>query len=153
MDEGDASHTFGLLAITKATGEETEGLCGVVEQRANAGTATPLHVHHEDGELFYVIEGHVTYYVDGEVVDAPAGTTVYGPAGVPHAFRVDEDGTRVLDVRRAGTEAFFADVGTPAADATIPSSEPAPEDMERFDAVADTYAVEILGPSPLVDEQ
>jgi mannose-6-phosphate isomerase-like protein (cupin superfamily) len=127
MDEGEANRMLGLLTLTTATGEATDGLCGFVEQRANAGTATPLHVHHRDGELFHVIEGHVTYSVDGEVVEAPAGSTVYGPAGVPHAFRVDEDGTRLLDIRRAGTEGFFAAAGRPATGIEIPGPGSDPE--------------------------
>ncbi|MFD1512103.1 quercetin 2,3-dioxygenase [Halomarina rubra] len=149
---GDSYHMFGMLTELRATGEETDGLVGLTEQVGNRGVMTPLHVHHADDELFYVLDGAVTYYIDGDHYEATPGTVVYGPKGVPHAFRIDEDGTRVLDVRAAGGERFFRDVGTPVEERELPAS-PAPteEEQERLGAVSEAYSLEILGPPPFDD--
>jgi mannose-6-phosphate isomerase-like protein (cupin superfamily) len=57
------------------------------------------HVHPDEDDAFYVLEGELTFTVDGEDVVAEAGTFVLVPPGVPHTFgnrsaRV----TRVLNV-------------------------------------------------------
>lgn len=45
-----------------------------------------MHVHYEDDECWYVIDGTLTFRLpEGEVV-APAGTTVFVPAGTPHDY-------------------------------------------------------------------
>ncbi|WP_338726753.1 quercetin 2,3-dioxygenase [Haladaptatus sp. DJG-WS-42] len=151
-DEGDVYNILGGLALIKVTGSETGGAFGLVEQRSNAGMATPLHVHHQEDELFYVIDGQVTYHVDGEEITAPAGTTVFAPHGIPHAFRVDTDGTRWLDIRKGGGEAFFRDIGLDVDGLELPTVTPPTDEMlEKLNAHLEKYGVELLGPSPLVD--
>lgn len=46
----------------------------------------PLHLHHEDDEAWYVIEGSLRVRVGDDVHDVPAGGAVLGPRGVPHTF-------------------------------------------------------------------
>ena len=151
-DEGETYNILNSLAIVKAAGEETNGSFGLVEQRSNAGHATPLHVHHADDELFYVLEGQLTYHVDGEEFVAGPGTTVFAPHDVPHAFRVDEDDSRWLDFRTGGKEQFFADVGSPVDGYEVPPADPPTDEMQaRLDEHTDAYDMEILGPSPLVE--
>lgn len=148
QDDGERYSMFGALTFIKATGEETGGAYGLIEQRANAGMATPLHVHHAEDELWFVIDGRLSLHVDGETVTVEAGDVAFGPRGVPHAFRVDEDESRYLIVRNAGGESFFEAVGDPAADLTLPDPRPTEEQLERLTGVTDTYELEILGPPP-----
>jgi len=55
------------------------------------GFASPLHVHHRDAGVFFVLEGIMRIRCgDMESVAGP-GSTVFLPAGVPHAFRVEGD--------------------------------------------------------------
>ena len=151
-NEGETYNIFNGLAIVKATAAETNGSFGLVEQRANAGMATPLHVHHSDDELFYVVEGRVTYYVDGEEITAGPGTTVFAPHGIPHAFRVDEDDSRWLDFRQGGQEQFFADIGLDIEGYDAPPAGPPTDEMQaKLGQYLETYDLDILGPSPLVE--
>lgn len=46
----------------------------------------PLHVHHQDDEAWYVVEGALRFRLADREVIAPAGSTVLIPAGVPHTF-------------------------------------------------------------------
>lgn len=46
----------------------------------------PLHLHHDDDEAWYVIEGSLRVRVGDDVHDVPAGGAVLGPRGVPHTF-------------------------------------------------------------------
>jgi mannose-6-phosphate isomerase-like protein (cupin superfamily) len=63
----------------------------VVEWRAAADTSPErpvagLHVHHEDDEAWYVLEGTLGFRVGDEIVLAPAGSGVLVPKGTPHSY-------------------------------------------------------------------
>ena len=60
--------------------------------------ATPLHVQSEDYEAFYVSEGEITVFADGETSTLTPGSYIYVPAGTPHAWRVESDEARVLNL-------------------------------------------------------
>ena len=63
----------------------------VVEWRAAPDTSPErpvagLHVHHEDDEAWYVLEGTLGFQVGDELVIAPAGSAVLVPKGTPHSY-------------------------------------------------------------------
>jgi len=45
-----------------------------------------LHVHHQDDEAWYVLEGVLGFRVGDDVVEAPAGSAVFVPRGTPHSY-------------------------------------------------------------------
>ena len=55
----------------------------------NPGTLrhlVPLHVHHQDDEAIYVLEGSLRIQTGDEVTTTQAGSGVYIPSGKPHTF-------------------------------------------------------------------
>ena len=79
----------------------------VTEQLSPRGSGSPLHVHHNEDEWFYVLEGELTIWVDGRTVVAGAGAFVFGPRDVPHTFVVSSEQARFLLVTEpAGFEGF-----------------------------------------------
>ena len=96
--EGEALWFMGALATIKASGETTDGRVAVVELLAPRGAGSPLHVHHQEDEWFYVMDGALTFWVGGEVIEATAGSFVYGPRDVPHTFIVSSPEARYLVV-------------------------------------------------------
>jgi mannose-6-phosphate isomerase-like protein (cupin superfamily) len=46
----------------------------------------PLHLHHNDDEAWYVLEGTLIVRVGDEEIEAPAGSSVYVPRGTPHTY-------------------------------------------------------------------
>jgi mannose-6-phosphate isomerase-like protein (cupin superfamily) len=46
----------------------------------------PLHVHHEDDEAWYVLEGALVVRVGDEDHQVPAGGAVIVPRGTPHTY-------------------------------------------------------------------
>ena len=79
----------------------------VTEQLAPRGSGSPLHVHHNEDEWFYVLEGELTIWVAGRTVVAGAGAFVFGPRDVPHTFVVSSERARFLLVTEpAGFEGF-----------------------------------------------
>ena len=50
------------------------------------GYAVPLHVHEDEDELFYILEGELTLFSESGESKAGAGCFVHLPRGVPHGF-------------------------------------------------------------------
>src|SRR4028118_2440317 len=82
-EEGRAVWFLGTLVIVKATGEQTGGTFGLIDNTMPAGFASPYHVHRNEDESFYVAEGEMAFYVGDERVEAGPGAFVYGPRGGP----------------------------------------------------------------------
>ena len=86
------------------------------------GSAPPLHVHHNEDETFYVVEGEVTVFVGDERIDLGAGDYCFAPRGVPHTYLVTSERARMLvTISPAGFEELFARVGVPS---TATSAQP-----------------------------
>ena len=145
--EGEALWFLGQLVTIKSSSESTAGRVGVTETLAPRGSGSPLHVHHNEDEWFYVIEGELTFWVGGHVITAPAGSFVYGPREVPHTFIVSSEQARfLLVVEPAGFEGFVRALGQPAQALVIPSPATEPPDVAAMAALAAEYGIEILGP-------
>ncbi len=145
--EGAALWFAGTLMVVKATGEETGGHFTLMDQRTPPDYAVPLHVHHEDDEGWYVLEGDVTFFCGDAAFTAGPGSWVLAPKGLPHAFRVGPAGARLLQMAWPGRFAdFVRAAGQPAPGLTLP--EPAPPDVERLATLGREHGIDILGPPP-----
>ncbi|MFZ5782522.1 MAG: cupin domain-containing protein [Pseudomonadota bacterium] len=70
------------------------------------GYFVPPHVHAEDDEMLYVMEGELTLIADGGERRAGPGSLVRFRPGVRHGFRNDTPGTvRLLVVAEPGLQA------------------------------------------------
>ncbi len=84
--EGEARWWLGVsLATIKATGRETGGRYTLVEVLEPEGAEAPLHVHHNEDEAFWVLEGELTFEVGEETIKATPGTFLFGARDVPTA--------------------------------------------------------------------
>jgi quercetin dioxygenase-like cupin family protein len=145
--EGEHLWFFGGLTTIKADGAETGGRVMVTEQLMPRGSGSPLHVHHNEDEWFYVLEGELTIWVEGTTIPAGAGSFVFGPRDVPHTFVVSSEQARFLLVTEpAGFEGFVRALAAPAAAPEIPPAPTAPPDMGPVLRAAADYGLEILGP-------
>ena len=145
--EGEHLWFFGGLATIKADGSDTGGRVLVTEQFVPRGGGSPLHVHHNEDEWFYVLEGELTIWVGGKTIVAPAGSFVFGPRDVPHTFLVSSEQARFLLVTEpSGFEGFIRALAVAAASPEIPPAPTAPPDMAPVLAAAAEHGLEILGP-------
>ena len=148
-DGGEHLFYDGGLLTFKATGAQTDNDLLLFEVRMPYGKATPLHVHHDADETFYVLEGEVRVHIAGTVDrSVSTGSVVTIPRGAPHAFAVTSSATRLLVIMTpasAISETFFRLAGEPADD---PGATPPPADMERFGAAAAQSGLQVLGPPP-----
>ena len=144
---GEAIWFLGILATIKASAETTGGRVAVIEHLAPQGSGSPLHVHRNEDEWFYVIDGELTFWVGGQVVTAGAGSFVFGPRDIPHTFTVTSPQARFLLVTEpAGFENFMRALSVPAQTRTLPPADIQPPAPELMMATAAEYGIEILGP-------
>lgn len=137
-EEGRASWFLNSLVTERVAMAETAGAYGITEHRLTAASNPPVHVHHDEDEAFYVLDGELELEVDGQVFVATPGTFALAPRAVPHTFRVLTPTVRMLVIGSGkpsdNIEHFFHTVGEPAAERVLP--EPAAPDMERLVSTA-----------------
>ncbi len=93
----------------KARGEQTDGTLTVFENTIGPLDGPPLHVHANEDEAFYVLEGQLRFRLDAELKSAPAGSFVFVPRGTPHCFQnIGDRPARILVLfTPSGMEHFF----------------------------------------------
>jgi quercetin dioxygenase-like cupin family protein len=124
-----------------------EPTLSIVELTGAPGDTPPLHVHTDEDETFYVLEGEVTVHVAGRdpLVLGP-GQAAFAPRGVPHVYVV----TSSTPARWLGTTtghqfaSFVEALSTPAAEPTLPTDVEI--DPAHVAAVAARHGIELLGP-------
>jgi quercetin dioxygenase-like cupin family protein len=131
----------------KATSKETGGAFLLFEDRVVRGKTTPLHIHQNEDETFYVLDGEILVFIDG--VEHRVGTRgmAVAPRGVPHAFLVISETARLLTLLVPGSaESFYRDASDPATADTDPAG---PVDFERVRKAAErSGSMKIVGPPP-----
>jgi mannose-6-phosphate isomerase-like protein (cupin superfamily) len=109
--EGGERLRFGEVEIVvKASADTTGGAFTIFEE--NEPVDTPLHVHENEHELFYVLEGEHVFQVGDQEFRAGPGGLVFAPRGVPHAQRrvVPRTGRILVLASPAGLEGFFREL-------------------------------------------
>src|SRR6187397_2812699 len=95
-NEGEAFWLLGMLQTIKIGKDDTAGAYGLLEIVVPEGVGSPWHVHPEEDEWFYVLEGEMTFWVGDTRLSLPAGSFAFGPKGVPHTFFAETDGAKAL---------------------------------------------------------
>jgi mannose-6-phosphate isomerase-like protein (cupin superfamily) len=74
---------------------------GIIE--IQPGRELEQHVHSEEDDSFYILEGEMTFLFGEETAVAPPGTFVLIPPGVRHGFRNGGDvPVRMLNIHSPG---------------------------------------------------
>jgi quercetin dioxygenase-like cupin family protein len=136
----------GLLTM-KATAEETGGAFLLFEDFLSQGKTTPLHLHADEDEALYLLEGEVLVHIDGEDHAVGPRGLAFAPRGVPHAFMVTSPTARLLTLLTpGGAEGFYRGASEPAGADLGPSG---PVDFARVRESAErSGGMQVLGPPP-----
>jgi quercetin dioxygenase-like cupin family protein len=145
--EGEAFWLLGMLEVIKIGSKDTNGEYGLLEITAGPGDGSPWHVHPNEDEWFYVLEGDFTVYVADTRLSLTAGAFAFGPKGIPHTFIAGENGGKALiGFQPFHFEGFLREVGEVAPERVVPPPLDAPPDMERLMPIASRNGMDILGP-------
>ncbi|TPE43485.1 cupin domain-containing protein [Pontibacter mangrovi] len=123
----------------KVSGRDTDGALAIFEQTSvSPGKGTPLHLHHDQDEIFYVLEGQYAFQVGEQKHDLAQGDTIFLPRKIPHAWaQVSERGRMMVTLQPAGQlENFFLAM---AALETEPSKE-------QIAQIFAAHGMQVVGP-------
>lgn len=84
------------------------------EDQMARGKMTPLHVHPDNDEAIYVLDGELLVDVEGEQTAVGAGGFFFAPRGLPHAFMVTSETARILALMTPAAEDFYRDASDPS---------------------------------------
>ncbi len=70
----------------KISGQDTNGQLTVFEYTGNEKGGPPLHIHPNQDEIFFILEGDYLFQVGSDTHRLQAGDTIFLPRNVPHTF-------------------------------------------------------------------
>ncbi len=83
--DGDTFHC-------KVSAKDTNNDMYIFESTRDKKGGPPLHVHFEQDEFWYILEGEFLFKVGDQIFTAKAGDSIFGPRRIPHAFAKLNDG-------------------------------------------------------------
>jgi mannose-6-phosphate isomerase-like protein (cupin superfamily) len=138
-DRFGQSHPMGFSTMLfKVPGQETGGNVFIIEHKNLTPGGPSLHLHWNQEEWFYVMEGEVAFQVGERRLTLHAGESVLAPRQVPHTFSAlgEKPGHMLIAFTPAGRmEAYFRDAKNP------PMGVSPAEFFRR-------YEMDYVGPSP-----
>jgi quercetin dioxygenase-like cupin family protein len=142
--EGETiENTPGGAVTLKVRGEQSNGAMTAFETVAAPGEGPPLHLHDNEDELLYSLEGTFRFRVEDEVQEVSTGTVVFIPRRVRHAWQNSGEapGRLLVIFAPAGFETFFERW------AELPADAPSAEEFRRLGS---EVGMTVVGP-PLAE--
>lgn len=139
--EGRRIDEAGFSVTVLADAAQTDGAFSLIETvEMEAGGGPPLHVHRDCAESFLVLAGRYRMHIAGHDFQCPVGTFVFVPSGMVHTFVTMEAGSTKLNLYTpAGMVGYFDELAEGIRNGMSP---------EDLDAIAERYAMEVVGPVP-----
>lgn len=135
--------TLNTLDI-KISGKDTEGDLAVFEQTGlTPKGGPPFHIHPNQDEWFYVIEGRYIFQIGDDKYQMNTGDTIFLPRKVQHAFvQISEKGKMIVSYLPAGKmEAFFE----------VTDKWTSPPSKEEIAKVFADHDMQVVGPPLKID--
>lgn len=151
MSENAGSNSLwfmnGYVAIRLPKAANADSI-SIIEHLLPGGFGPPLHIHRDEDETFYVLEGEFRFKQGETIRQAQAGDVVHLAKGIPHGFRVTSaGGGRCLTITCGGFEDMLRSASVPAPTVTLPEQvEPTPEMQARLAAVCAENGIDLIGP-------
>jgi quercetin dioxygenase-like cupin family protein len=141
---GERIWIVGDTLLFKATADTTGRALTAIECEAAPGGGPPPHIHEDEDESFYVLEGEFEILLGDRLIQAGPGDFAFVPRGTVHRFANvgDTPGRLLILFTPGGLEQFFRAAGTPATgDGPAPPLDAA--ELARTDAAAPRYGLRI----------
>lgn len=123
------------------TGDQTGGTMEVFEDIVQPGVGPGRHIHHQQDETFFFLEGKFDVEIGGKRHHMMAGDVAFVPRGTVHAFKNVGDSPGRL--RYIFTPALQAEAMFRAFHAAMSDDALTPDEMAR---IANAHCQEFVGP-------
>jgi mannose-6-phosphate isomerase-like protein (cupin superfamily) len=137
------------LLTPRVSSEEGSDGFSMLEHLAPRGDSPPLHLHHNEDEIFHILDGELRFRVADEELRLGADETLLAPKGTPHTYVVESERARWLVATTNGDfERFARSFSRPAERAELPepAPPPTPEQAEALAAACRENGIELVGP-------
>jgi quercetin dioxygenase-like cupin family protein len=126
-------------------GAATAGQLTVLRSSLPSGSASPVHLHSAEDEMFIVLRGSGLFWFGEQRFEVGEGGAVFLPRGIAHAYLFTSDADLLTICTPSGSEGFFRAAGRDV-------RSPRPEDWAitpaSLAAAAAAHGLQILGPPP-----
>ena len=93
-----AGRSFGPGIAVKVEYGASRSFAAFESELPSSWEGPPPHVHRNQDEAFYVLDGSVTFWLDGRSQLCPAGSFIFVPRGSAHGFGTTDVSARILVV-------------------------------------------------------
>jgi len=148
-DGGRSVWLMGMLVTFKAISQDTGDAYSVYVATIPPHTGAPPHIHHQETEAFYLLEGELEFIAGERTVRATSGDFLHVDKDVMHAFtNLGSAIARYVGIVTPGGlhEQLFAAIGEEATSDTVPPPPAGPPDIARLIELASRYHTEIVPP-------
>ncbi|MFA9478015.1 cupin domain-containing protein [Phycisphaerales bacterium AB-hyl4] len=134
--EGETHPVMGDPMRFIMTASDTGGAYAIAESQTKPGSGAPPHIHHNEEECMYVLDGAYEFTVDGKAYQLKQGDYIHIPRGAVRSFTNTADSeSRVLIMHSPGSAAgFYVEMG----------KLPFPPQIEAIAEIGHRYNIEIV---------
>jgi mannose-6-phosphate isomerase-like protein (cupin superfamily) len=138
VQPGSGRQLKSLGVIHKLTSAQTGGAYYLCEAVFGPESGSPLHIHHYEDEVIYVLEGAIDIRLNREKLSVPMGGIVHLPRKIPHALYNPLKRALKIMVHAipGGLENFFDEVDAAVQNGSL--------DNETYTAISKKYGLEWL---------
>jgi quercetin dioxygenase-like cupin family protein len=109
-----------LMSFLVKSSQTRNGLC-LLEYRSQPGHEPPPHIHLDQDEAFYLLEGELEVYCLSQVETVRAGEALFLPRNQAHAWYVMSPKIRALIITNpGGMDEYFEAMSSPATGMELP---------------------------------
>jgi quercetin dioxygenase-like cupin family protein len=143
--QGDVWWFLGHRVTFKAAGSQTRNGLVILEVDAPAGYAPPNHIHSNDDEAFYVLEGSLAVACGPQTWEVGPGGFAMLPRQIPHGLKAGPNGCRFLVFTTpAQFEHFVMEVGRRGQEPDRRDGPSAEDEMSRVRSAAPRYGIRLV---------
>ena len=135
----------GVLMKRLLSGADTDGQFCLFENQSDGASRTPIHVHADDDETIYMMEGEMQAIVGGQTKIVRAGETLLLKRGIPHQL-MNVSGAQmhyILLCTPSGFDGFVAEGGREREEGAE-IAPPTPEDIARMKSAAPRFGITLM---------
>jgi mannose-6-phosphate isomerase-like protein (cupin superfamily) len=135
---GRCFNVMGSMMSYKVTAEDTDGAYSLAVEITPPRGGFPLHVHHQEDEAMFILEGEYEIQCGDQVIRATTGTFVFLPKGIPNRYQNlgDTPGKFIHITSPGGFEKLVEQTSLICASG--------PPDMRQVQETAKQYGVEFV---------
>jgi quercetin dioxygenase-like cupin family protein len=138
--------TTAHLTILLPQAQAADGI-SLIEHHMAKDFAVPLHIHRDEEESFYVLDGELRLQMDDRIRTLNAGEAVRVAPGVAHSFRIVSPQARFLTMTNGRFEDMVRSLARPADKPELPpQDEPTPQQIQALIEACHRHGIEFIGP-------